>query len=157
MTPEELNQAAELLNLSNEEFIQHYASHTLVDETSGDLWVRLLDQSSTSSGVDHGCIFLNEDNTCQIYEARPIQCSTYPFWPNILASRAAWNNEVRRADHDDDRRDLPLWTLENGGCEGLRVVNDDEEDDDEISGVPREQVYEEAYWYESVARCTLRD
>ena len=37
--------------------------------------------------VDSGaCIFL-KDNKCLIYPARPIQCSTYPFWPHILSSK----------------------------------------------------------------------
>ena len=148
MTPEEHSKAADLLGLSKEEFIQQYASHTLVDDNNGDLWVRLLDQSSSSSSdMDHGCIFLNKDNTCQIYEARPIQCSTYPFWPNILASREAWNKEVRRAD-DDDRNDLPIWTLEGGGCEGMQVVDSQQDGDEDEIGVPRDRVYEEVYWYE---------
>lgn len=153
MTPEEHAKAADLLSMSKQEFVQQYASHTLVDETNGDLWVRLLDQSITSTPTTsdhHGCIFLNEDNTCQIYEARPIQCSTYPFWPSILASRAAWNREVRRADEEKDgrRQDLPVWTLEGGGCEGMRVVHADDEEEEKDAGVPRDQVYEQAYWYE---------
>lgn len=146
MTPEEHTHAAELLGISKEEFIQQYASHTLEDETNGELWLRLVDRSAHSD--DHGCVFLQEDNTCRIYEARPIQCSTYPFWPNILSSEQAWNKEVRRADDDQsgERQGLPKWTVEGGGCEGMRLIRD-EEDEDAV-GVPREQVYEQVYWYE---------
>ena len=29
----------------------------------------------------HECIFYNRDsNGCEIYEARPLQCRTFPFW-----------------------------------------------------------------------------
>lgn len=35
------------------------------------------------------CVFWS--NGCLAYEARPVQCSTYPFWPRILANREAWD------------------------------------------------------------------
>lgn len=162
MTPEEHEEAANLLDISPEDFLQEYASHTLVDNTTNETWVRLSDKPSNKEEDSHGCIFLQSDNTCQIYEARPIQCSTYPFWPSILESREAWNKEVCRADDDNDKESskshLPLWTANGGGCEGMQLVLDDEDDDDgndnddddlDMSvGVPKEQVYEQAYWSE---------
>lgn len=39
------------------------------------------------------CVLLSDDNRCGAYAARPMQCSTYPFWPRILASREAWLQE----------------------------------------------------------------
>ena len=43
---------------------------------------------------DNGdCIFLDKENGCQIYQARPLQCHTYPFWPEIMASKKAWQSE----------------------------------------------------------------
>ena len=41
---------------------------------------------------DHSCIFWGESG-CSVYDARPVQCSTYPFWSSILESRAAWSEE----------------------------------------------------------------
>jgi len=41
---------------------------------------------------DNDCIFWKESG-CSIYPARPVQCVTYPFWPNILESREAWEKE----------------------------------------------------------------
>jgi hypothetical protein len=35
------------------------------------------------------CIFYGE-NGCTIYEARPIQCRTYPFWKANLRSKYRW-------------------------------------------------------------------
>jgi len=48
---------------------------------------------------DDGCCpFLNRDGSCSVYEARPSQCRAYPFWPEIVASRAAWNREASRCE-----------------------------------------------------------
>lgn len=38
------------------------------------------------------CRFL-EDKKCTVYEARPTQCRTWPFWPENMNARA-WNRDV---------------------------------------------------------------
>lgn len=38
------------------------------------------------------CQFL-KNKKCQIYQARPTQCRTWPFWPDTLPAKA-WNKEV---------------------------------------------------------------
>ena len=43
---------------------------------------------------NYDCIFLGE-NGCSIYEGRPLQCRTYPFWPSIVESRENWESEKR--------------------------------------------------------------
>jgi Fe-S-cluster containining protein len=35
------------------------------------------------------CLFLGE-NGCTVYEARPVQCRTFPFWKENLKSRTLW-------------------------------------------------------------------
>ena len=35
------------------------------------------------------CIFL-DGGGCTVYEARPTQCRTFPFWPENLASERTW-------------------------------------------------------------------
>ncbi|GAB4379067.1 MAG: hypothetical protein Kow0042_28060 [Calditrichia bacterium] len=35
------------------------------------------------------CVFL-EDNRCRIYPIRPLQCRTFPFWPENLKSAYRW-------------------------------------------------------------------
>ncbi len=40
------------------------------------------------------CVFWI-DGECSVYEARPLQCRSYPFWPPTLSSRANWNAERR--------------------------------------------------------------
>lgn len=40
------------------------------------------------------CVFWI-DGECSVYEHRPLQCRSYPFWPAHLGSRAEWD-EVER-------------------------------------------------------------
>ncbi len=39
------------------------------------------------------CVFLDEENRCAVYEARPLQCRTWPFWPENLLYRL-WTSEI---------------------------------------------------------------
>ena len=39
------------------------------------------------------CIFWEDGAGCQVYHARPLQCRQWPFWPEMLASKAAWKAE----------------------------------------------------------------
>jgi uncharacterized protein len=41
----------------------------------------------------YDCILWTEKG-CSVYEDRPVQCSTYPFWDSILESRRRWNDEA---------------------------------------------------------------
>lgn len=36
------------------------------------------------------CIFWDEG--CTVYESRPLQCSSFPFWESVLLSRMMWKN-----------------------------------------------------------------
>ena len=38
------------------------------------------------------CRFL-KNNSCSVYEARPTQCRTWPFWPETMSARA-WKKEI---------------------------------------------------------------
>lgn len=38
------------------------------------------------------CVLLDEKTrTCKAYEDRPIQCKTWPFWPQNIDSPTSWN------------------------------------------------------------------
>ncbi len=41
---------------------------------------------------ENDCIFLTEKG-CGVYENRPVQCSTYPFWAHIVDSEKNWEEE----------------------------------------------------------------
>ena len=43
-------------------------------------------------GKNPDCFFL-KDKRCSIYEARPVQCRTWPFWPDVMNAKT-WKKEV---------------------------------------------------------------
>jgi uncharacterized protein len=43
---------------------------------------------------DKQCPFLGEKG-CNIHPAKPTQCRTFPFWPEIVERRGAWNRIAR--------------------------------------------------------------
>jgi hypothetical protein len=59
--------------------------------------------SLVERATDHGhdCVFLDRDSVpgkavCSVYAERPLQCRTWPFWPENLRTRRSWQS-VRRA------------------------------------------------------------
>jgi uncharacterized protein len=55
----------------------------------------------------HDCVFLVRDATtgkalCTLYEARPQQCRTWPFWPENLKSPRAWRQAAARCPGMDE-------------------------------------------------------
>jgi Fe-S-cluster containining protein len=41
------------------------------------------------------CIFWDREAGCTVYEARPVQCRTWPFWPENIATRKAWERTTK--------------------------------------------------------------
>lgn len=39
---------------------------------------------------NNDCVFWKKGGGCSVYPVRPVQCRTFPFWPEHLKSRAAW-------------------------------------------------------------------
>lgn len=67
---------------------------------SGELTVRLR--------ADGRCGFLDARGRCRVYAARPTQCRTYPFWPEVLRSKASWRAEAARCEGIDRGAVVPL-------------------------------------------------
>ena len=49
------------------------------------------------SDGSYDCVFLDRVTVpgkalCSLYEARPTQCRTWPFWPELLESEKTWND-----------------------------------------------------------------
>ena len=78
MSPEEIEQIARLLNLSVGEV---RLFHTRI----------VRNKLSLTEFANGDCTFFDgESRRCTIYEARPTQCRTWPFWNSNLASDSAW-------------------------------------------------------------------
>lgn len=71
---------AKFLKLTVSEFTQKYCD-------VGEGYYRLKTQPHESE-----CMFL-ENNKCTVYLARPTQCRTWPFWPEVLNAKS-WKKEV---------------------------------------------------------------
>lgn len=58
--------------------------------------------------ADERCVFLGKDSRCRVYSARPAQCRSYPFWPEVINSKTAWQREARRCEGIDRGAVMPL-------------------------------------------------
>ncbi|MDH5191072.1 MAG: YkgJ family cysteine cluster protein [Gammaproteobacteria bacterium] len=54
------------------------------------------------------CSFLDGSGKCRIYSVRPVQCRTYPWWPEIVETRAGWRNEAKRCEGINQGVVVPL-------------------------------------------------
>ncbi len=41
------------------------------------------------------CYFLGKSG-CEVHAVKPVQCRTYPFWPELVEDRKAWKEESAR-------------------------------------------------------------
>ena len=58
---------------------------TYLDWDDGDWMVPVADGEP--------CLFL-EAGLCAIHSVKPVQCRTYPFWPELLESPQVWRDEA---------------------------------------------------------------
>jgi Fe-S-cluster containining protein len=101
------------LGLDETEFYKRYA-HQVDGRWS-------LKETRSDRGYD--CIFLDRTSRpgealCSIYDLRPTQCRTWPFWPENLSSPRAWQSARRRT---------PCPGMENGALvpvEQIRIQRD---------------------------------
>jgi len=49
------------------------------------------------------------ENGCSAYQARPVQCSTYPFWSWMIKDKEIWDECARECPGMNKGR---IWTLE---------------------------------------------
>jgi len=97
---EEIVRLADHLQLSPETVVERYCRKI-------DGRFSLHERRVASGNFD--CIFLKEQRipgekgaatqvrrTCEIYQVRPLQCRTWPFWTENLASEKNWNHAARR-------------------------------------------------------------
>lgn len=94
ITQEESLAIANYLGLPLEEFLKKYTR---------SIFGRL---SLREDQINYDCVFL-KDNKCQIYEVRPKQCRTFPWWKENLSSEKAWKN-LRSYCEGVDHTEAPL-------------------------------------------------
>ncbi|MBQ7567930.1 YkgJ family cysteine cluster protein [bacterium] len=93
LSKREADAVAKHLGISLDEFTERYT------RTEYENCI-LLKEIPSDYGLD--CIMLQRDpdnpavTSCMIHECRPEQCSTWPFWPNNVASKTNWNKAAQR-------------------------------------------------------------
>ncbi|MDR1325051.1 MAG: YkgJ family cysteine cluster protein [Treponema sp.] len=51
------------------------------------------EQLTLKEKSNYDCIFWKDG--CSVYEVRPLQCRTFPFWHSVMVSAKAWNEAAR--------------------------------------------------------------
>lgn len=72
-----------LTALSKKTFFERgvFSSTRFIDKTTQQTYLKKNDDGS--------CIFFKKGK-CIIYEARPTQCRTFPFWPELVRNNEQW-------------------------------------------------------------------
>jgi hypothetical protein len=76
--PEDLRRAAGHLGLSHTVFRRRYR-------------LRIENGVYALDPGDAPCPFYTEEPGCGIYEGRPTQCRTWPFWPEVVTRKGSWD------------------------------------------------------------------
>jgi Fe-S-cluster containining protein len=79
VSPEEIQRIAEYRGEPVEQFTARFVRrvgdrHSLIEKPGGD------------------CILWDRSAGCTVYPARPVQCRTWPFWPENVETRRDWDH-----------------------------------------------------------------
>ena len=110
---EEIEQIASGLRLSVDEFARRYVRqvgdrYSLVERANGE------------------CVFWDAAVGCKVYESRPTQCRTWPFWPEHLKARAAWSQLQRVCPGTREGRLHSLEEIEESARSAARALSENE-------------------------------
>ena len=83
LTRNDLEALANHLAIAEERVLERYCR---------DVSIGFVERLSLQEKSNYDCIFCNESG-CQVYDVRPLQCRSYPFWSSHLFSRATWDKE----------------------------------------------------------------
>jgi uncharacterized protein len=79
VTQEEIDALAKRLELTSPEFERRFVRKVGVRRSLKEL-------------KNYDCVFLDANRRCTVYEDRPRQCRTWPFWDSNLKSPEAWQH-----------------------------------------------------------------
>ena len=58
----------------------------------------------------YDCVFL-QGKLCSVYQARPTQCRTFPWWPGVVESEESWKSTALSCEGIND--EAPLVSREH--------------------------------------------
>ena len=77
VNPEEVEPIARLLGITSQAFLSRFC-----EEKHGRLYVK--------TGPEGFCIFYDKEKGCRIHSAKPIRCSSWPYYPAIVSDKENW-------------------------------------------------------------------
>jgi len=136
LSKDDLRRLLKRLSLDFKQFFRKYC--TLVDSGTGMAL-------SLRENLAFDCIFWG-DTGCSVYEDRPVQCSSYPFWSSILESRSSWEDEyvscpgMGAGDHRSREYIEELMIARRGAGTIVLSYGVDPENSDEDTILGRERI-----------------
>lgn len=107
VSPEEIETLAGRLGITTDAF--------------GAKYLRLVagGQTSLIEKANLDCVFWTEGKGCEVYEDRPTQCRTFPFWPEVIETEESWQVESEQCPGmDTGKRYAPREILRLAGGDG---------------------------------------
>ncbi len=89
VTPDEAQALARRLGIDERTFRARYTLNVFKD---GVVRTTLKDRPAGKLG--HACVFFQKGVGCTVYEDRPRQCGTWPFWRRVIDSPESWAREA---------------------------------------------------------------
>mmetsp|Transcript_14015 Transcript_14015/g.23336 ORF Transcript_14015/g.23336 Transcript_14015/m.23336 type:complete len:765 (-) Transcript_14015:26-2320(-) len=86
VNPKEIERISKQTKLSAETFTTNIKQSK--SSMNGNSITNLVSLKGDPTGKQ--CMFLDTKNHCSIYESRPTQCRTYPYWPQNMIGQAEW-------------------------------------------------------------------
>ncbi|HEY0009841.1 MAG TPA: YkgJ family cysteine cluster protein, partial [Tepidisphaeraceae bacterium] len=110
----EIDRFAAHLRIDRETFVKKYCR-----SIGGEISLK----ERRSPKGEYDCVFLQEIKSrdgdkvtsrrvCSVYDVRPLQCRTWPFWDGLLESREAWESAKDRCPGIDRGRKYTLERIE---------------------------------------------
>lgn len=103
---------ADFVNMQHGEFLRKFARKINGRWTLNERWNEFV------RGYD--CVFLQRDEKgkaiCGVYPVRPMQCKTWPFWPENLKTHRAWARTANHCPGVNHGKLLPV--------EQIRIIRD---------------------------------
>ena len=103
ITDDEIAKLAAHLKLTPEETFDKYCRRLFgkislneVKGVGGGYDCVFLKEVKPPRSARNGNVIVQAKRVCGVYEARPLQCRTWPFWPENLEDKPAWDHETRK-------------------------------------------------------------
>ena len=98
------------LGLSEQEFLERFA----LESSDDGLWE--LTDVHTEHGFD--CVLLARceetgKTWCRAHHSRPMQCRTWPFWPDNLLSEKSWKRAAKNCEGIGRGTVVPLRVIQS--------------------------------------------